>query len=181
MVLSGWSASDQELTDSSLCRHCFTCFNVRKCARDSRDAPACPILECERGCGWVYHACKGAEHADLCPLVLVDCINKEFGCGLQLLRRDVVSHLPSCPANIITCTQEWNRSVSLRRQLSVSLRFHMLHIIGGPCTVESGGRQFPLEQRIPKQTEDSWTMNLLLETRKWWENSIRCPERQNLP
>ena len=26
-----------------------------------------------------------------------------------MLRRDRVSHLLSCPANIITCTQEWNR------------------------------------------------------------------------
>merc|ERR1712172_433849 len=50
------------------------------------------------------------EHEDsLCPLSMVPCINREFGCGLMLLRRDLATHLPSCPANIITCTQEWNR------------------------------------------------------------------------
>ena len=106
MGLSGWSASDQELTDSGICRHCFTCFNVRKCTA----ASACPIVECALGCGWESHFCKMEEHqASLCPLATVPCINTEFGCGLMVMRRDLATHLPSCPANIITCTQEWNR------------------------------------------------------------------------
>ena len=106
MGLTGWSASDQELADSGLCRHCFTCFNVRKCSAPS----ACPIVECALGCGWVSHRCKMEEHeTSLCPLASVPCINTEFGCGMMMLRRDLATHLPSCPANIITCTQEWNR------------------------------------------------------------------------
>ena len=52
---------------------------------------------------------QAAEHLELCPLARVPCLNKEYGCDAELLRRDLATHLPSCPANIITCTQEWNR------------------------------------------------------------------------
>ena len=45
----------------------------------------------------------------LCPMVRVECINRSFGCGVMLMRKDVVRHLPVCPANIVACTQEWNR------------------------------------------------------------------------
>ena len=45
----------------------------------------------------------------LCPLQTVPCINAVSGCDKMMLRKDLVTHLRSCPANIITCTQEWNR------------------------------------------------------------------------
>ena len=107
MVL-GWAATDQEL--GPIHRHCHTCFNVKRC---TRDLDACPIVTCQmgdgKGCGWSYHECKESEHLELCPLVRVDCLNKEYGCDAEMLRRDIVAHLPVCPANIVTCSQEWNR------------------------------------------------------------------------
>ena len=106
MVL-GWAATDQEL--GPIHRHCHTCFSVKRC---TRDLDACPIVTCQnggQGCGWSYHECKESEHLELCPLVRVDCLNREYGCDAEMLRRDVVTHLPVCPANIVTCSQEWNR------------------------------------------------------------------------
>ena len=52
-----------------------------------------------------YHGCKGPEHELLCPLARVVCINSPFGCSLVLARRELVSHLPSCPASLLACTQ----------------------------------------------------------------------------
>jgi len=103
MVLS-WYASDDDL--GGIHRHCFRCFNVRKC---NKDADACEIVECSLGCGWVYHSCKEEEHLILCPLVRIECINSSFGCSMTMARKDVVKHLPVCPASIVACTQEWNR------------------------------------------------------------------------
>ena len=58
--LSGWSASDEELREAGICRHCHTCFNTRKCARAGGGGgdTGCPVLECPQGCGKVYHGCK---------------------------------------------------------------------------------------------------------------------------
>jgi len=103
MVLS-WFGSDEEL--GGIHRHCFTCFNVKKC---NKDADACIIKECSLGCGSLFHECKEEEHNLLCQLVEVDCINVSFGCSLTMARKDIVKHLPSCPASIVACTQEWNR------------------------------------------------------------------------
>jgi len=57
----------------------------------------------------VYHSCKEEEHLLLCPMVRVECINSSLGCSMTMTRKDVVKHLPVCPASIVTCTQEWNR------------------------------------------------------------------------
>lgn len=56
--LSGWSASDEELREAGICRHCHTCFNTRKCARAGGGDTGCPVVECPQGCGRVYHGCK---------------------------------------------------------------------------------------------------------------------------
>jgi len=100
----GWLVADSEL--GNLHRHCFTCFNVKRC---TRQGDACKVVSCPLDCGAQYHACKAQEHALLCPLARVPCINASFGCSLTLLRSELAAHLPSCPASILACTQEWNR------------------------------------------------------------------------
>ena len=104
-MVVGWTASDGELADLGLHRHCWTCFNVRKC----RDRDACPVVECGLGCGWLYHACKQEEHLLLCPLQRVSCLNAGYGCDQEMARQDLTSHLLSCPASVLSCSQEWNR------------------------------------------------------------------------
>eukprot|EP00092_Neocalanus_flemingeri_P003271 GFUD01003502.1.p1 GENE.GFUD01003502.1~~GFUD01003502.1.p1 ORF type:complete len:627 (+),score=134.00 GFUD01003502.1:172-2052(+) len=103
MVLT-WHASDSEL--GGIHRHCFKCFNLKKC---NRDEDACGVSECPVGCGWMFHSCKEEEHLLLCPMVRVECINSSLGCGIMLTRKELVKHLPVCPASIVACTQEWNR------------------------------------------------------------------------
>lgn len=103
MVLT-WFASDAEL--GGIHRHCFRCFNLKRC---NKDADACEVSECPIGCGWVYHSCKEEEHLLLCPMARVECINSSLGCSMIMTRKDVVRHLPVCPASIVACTQEWNR------------------------------------------------------------------------
>ena len=104
----GWLVADSEL--GNLHRHCFTCFNVKRC---TRQGDACKVVSCPLDCGAQYHACKAQEHALLCPLARVPCINASFGCNLTLLRNELAAHLPSCPASILACTQEWNRLLLL--------------------------------------------------------------------
>jgi len=96
--------SDSEL--GGLHRHCYRCFNLKRC---NKDGDACGVVSCPMDCGARYHGCKGHEHELLCPLVRVSCINAQVGCGLTLPRKDMVVHLPSCPASLLACTQEWNR------------------------------------------------------------------------
>ena len=98
--------SDSEL--GNLHRHCFTCFTVKRCTKRQEDA--CEVVTCPQECGASYHACKAQEHALLCPMARVACINASLGCGLTMLRKELAAHLPSCPASILACTQEWNRS-----------------------------------------------------------------------
>ncbi|XP_023344335.1 F-box only protein 30 isoform X2 [Eurytemora carolleeae] len=52
---------------------------------------------------------KETEHLLLCYKEYIPCPNTQYGCSASLQRQKVPSHLPTCPANIIACTQEWNR------------------------------------------------------------------------
>jgi len=106
--MSNWAATDEEL--GGICRHCHTCFNVKKCTMTRGDKDACPVVTCTtQGCDWKFHGCKQKEHKELCPLERVQCLNLEYGCEMEMQRKDIVVHLPKCPANVITCSQEWNR------------------------------------------------------------------------
>jgi len=67
------------------------------------------VVECPHTCGAKFHGCKLSEHLLLCDNVRVPCINSALGCDQTLPRRDLVPHLPRCPASILACTQEWNR------------------------------------------------------------------------
>ena len=49
------------------------------------------------------------EHLLLCPLQRVSCLNAGYGCDQEMLRQDLTRHLLSCPANVLSCSQEWNR------------------------------------------------------------------------
>lgn len=103
MVLAGWAGGEAE--QAGLHRHCFTCWDLRHC----KETLSCPVLDCPAGCGARYHQCKQEEHALLCALEPVPCLNAEFGCDREMPRRDRASHLPACPASLLVCTQEWNR------------------------------------------------------------------------
>ena len=105
----GWLVADSEL--GNLHRHCFTCFTLKRCTRQD---DACEVVGCPQDCGAHYHACKAPEHALLCPLARVPCINSSLGCSLTMLRKELTPHLPSCPASILACTQEWNRSLTMK-------------------------------------------------------------------
>ncbi|XP_015923475.1 F-box only protein 30 [Parasteatoda tepidariorum] len=90
--------------------HCNTCVKWMKCM----NAPvipgeSCKIISCPLDCGAKYHACKGEEHKHLCMNEKVACINAEFGCPSMMLRKNRSKHLPSCPASIIHCSEEWDR------------------------------------------------------------------------
>jgi len=102
--MSSLLISDEELGD--LHRHCFRCYNLKRC---NKDGDACPTTSCSLGCGAIFHECKEQEHFLLCSLARVPCINYSFGCDLELVRRDLGTHLERCPASIVACTQEWNR------------------------------------------------------------------------
>ena len=109
MVLQGWSVSDSDLGSGH--RHCLMCFNTKKCGagRDHDVTQWCPLTRCDQ-CGAEYHQCKEAEHLEtMCPQARVQCLNREYGCNADMLRSDIVAHLPVCPANVVTCSQEWNR------------------------------------------------------------------------
>ena len=79
-------------------RHCDHCYII-KCK--SRDKDTCPVMECDRGCGQIFHQCKKIGHRDLCPKEKIPCANKEIGCESFILRSDLGNHLLKCPAYIV--------------------------------------------------------------------------------
>ena len=134
---------------------CRKAIFFRRC---SKDKDACEVVSCSQGCGRSFHGCKESEHYELCPLTRIFCLNQEFGCQQEILRRDIVTHLPVCPANIVMCTQEWNRYscghfvyetfnyTSFNYwQLTTLLLWINLNwslFADGLCTAESDGKQF---------------------------------------
>jgi len=104
MVMYQWAVRDEDLGD--LHRHCYKCFNTILCGGGD---DSCPIIRCENGCPFKFHKCKESEHRLLCSRECVQCPNFEYGCDRELQRYQISQHLPKCPANIVACTQEWNR------------------------------------------------------------------------
>ncbi|XP_028858331.1 F-box only protein 30b [Denticeps clupeoides] len=83
--------------------HCESCVN-RRCS-----ATFCKVTSCAMACGAMFHACKLEEHALLCPLERVPCLNRASGCKMLLPRARIATHLPACPASVVRCSMEWNR------------------------------------------------------------------------
>merc|ERR1712096_145222 len=51
-------------------------------------------------------SCNPKEHLELCSNLIVPCINSEFGCPRELIRKNLNSHLESCPASVVMCKFE---------------------------------------------------------------------------
>ncbi|XP_078733469.1 F-box only protein 30-like isoform X1 [Lampetra fluviatilis] len=88
--------------------HCLSCVSSR-CRATPEARVCCAQVGCPCACGARYHACKGDEHALLCPLERVPCINRDFGCPFSMQRCRLGQHLQTCPASVVCCSMEWNR------------------------------------------------------------------------
>uniref|UniRef100_A0A8C6QJF6 F-box protein 40 n=1 Tax=Nannospalax galili TaxID=1026970 RepID=A0A8C6QJF6_NANGA len=89
-------------------RHCEGCIN-RHCHVPVEPSVSCLVISCHLLCGATFHMCKEAEHALLCPLEQVPCLNSEYGCPLSMSRHKLAKHLQVCPASVVCCSMEWNR------------------------------------------------------------------------
>ena len=69
--------------------HCFSCHSFVLCPKVAAGGGKaegddwCDFATCPK-CGWVYHGCKGEEHALLCEKEEVECINAELGCPVRV-------------------------------------------------------------------------------------------------
>lgn len=52
----------------------------------------------------------------ICLRERVPCINRDFGCSLQLFREHLKTHLSKCPASVVSCSFEYNRWSSYTRE-----------------------------------------------------------------
>ncbi|XP_060226336.1 F-box only protein 40 [Meriones unguiculatus] len=89
-------------------RHCEGCVN-RHCHVPVEPSVSCLVISCRLLCGATFHMCKEAEHALLCPLEQVPCLNSQYGCPLSMARHRLAKHLQACPASVVCCSMEWNR------------------------------------------------------------------------
>lgn len=147
-----WGVSDTELGD--LHKHCYTCFNVVRCTDQS-----CEIVECSLRCGLSYHQCKEPEHILLCGRVWVPCLNVEYGCDIELQRNQIQKHLPRCPANIVTCGQEWNR---------------------WPLFCKERFKNVPFKQRNPLAASGDLDLELALRDQRMVGEFIKAPRKTKL-
>ena len=71
-------------------KHCFTCYNFTLCSRNSNaeknEEISCDFAKCLHKCGSIFHGCKLEEHLEICPNVLVPCINQSIGCPMTMYR-----------------------------------------------------------------------------------------------
>jgi len=70
-------------------KHCLKCFSPGKCGQTK----CCPVVFCALGCGALYHTCKDEQHQELCPSMVVPCINLNNGCRETMLRGERSCHL----------------------------------------------------------------------------------------
>lgn len=88
--------------------HCDTCYNLH-CQVPVQISISCALIKCPKNCGACLHLCKKEEHCLLCPNETVPCLNAGFGCLLSMPRSRLSQHLRTCPASVVSCSQEWNR------------------------------------------------------------------------
>lgn len=90
---------------------------VTKKLKDHRDEfcinPNCanedyPIIKCQY-CLVRLHEWKLEDHLTICLENRVPCLNSMYGCPAFMTRRQMFSHLPHCPANIVFCKSLWSR------------------------------------------------------------------------
>ena len=88
--------------------HCGECQRMN-CVVTPDDVTSCAMIICASNCGLRLHSCKSYEHKKVCQKEKVPCINKFYGCPMELARDKMPEHLPVCPASVIQCSREWNR------------------------------------------------------------------------
>ncbi|GMT34432.1 hypothetical protein PFISCL1PPCAC_25729, partial [Pristionchus fissidentatus] len=83
--------------------HCSSCHLI------SCPFPSCPTSECPR-CYLRMHECKQEDHAEICKMVSIPCVNTSFGCPFSVRRDRLSHHLIFCPASVIVCSNERERA-----------------------------------------------------------------------
>ena len=99
---------ENSLPPSPIHEHCGECRRLN-CTITPDDITSCAMTFCASNCGSRFHSCKSFEHKRVCQKEKVPCINKFYGCPIELTRDKMSEHLPVCPASVIQCSREWNR------------------------------------------------------------------------
>lgn len=73
--------------------HCFSCVSPSTCS----SITACSTISCP-DCSVSMHECKLEDHSIICWEKSVPCINVNYGCPNQIIRRFMCDHLAICPA-----------------------------------------------------------------------------------
>ncbi|KAK0403085.1 hypothetical protein QR680_016710 [Steinernema hermaphroditum] len=112
--------------------HCLDCFRS-----------ACSFEGCLLGrCGFCsarLHECKREDHLEICQNVVVPCINAIYGCRRRFARHFQKTHLATCPASVVVCHLQWNRSAlsdSAKKQIKRAAKGFPTEIV--PKTDASG-------------------------------------------
>ena len=95
-------------SNTGICKHCFTCYSFITCTAISNpksESKHCEFVRCPNKCGSVFHGCKLKEHNEICPNVTIPCINQSLGCPVEMLRKEINSHLAKCPASVVVSTK----------------------------------------------------------------------------
>lgn len=87
---------------SSVHSHCAKCYSW-KCTETPDYITSCELVECDQGCGCVFHACKYPQHKSVCQSALIPCINEVNGCDVQVTKSKMAAHLLVCLANVLQC------------------------------------------------------------------------------
>lgn len=97
--------TENEEEEMGIHMHCLTCHSIF-CIKFKR----CPIMHCEMQCGAQFHKCKQTEHIQVCRKQKRSCVNSHFGCPFKVTSIELLTHLERCPANVVFCSINWNRT-----------------------------------------------------------------------
>ena len=94
-----------EKKDVPMHKHCHTCYSFTLCTARSNptEFQSCDFVKCPHKCGAIFHGCKLKEHKEICPNIVVNCINQSLGCPVEIMRKDINLHLAKCPASVVVC------------------------------------------------------------------------------
>ena len=110
---------DDEEEEEGIHTHCLACHSI-SCNKFQR----CPIVYCPEQCGVQFHKCKRTEHVKVCRHQKRPCLNSGFGCPFKVTSIELMNHLERCPANVVYCSINWNRTPLF----SVVCHFFVLHL-----------------------------------------------------
>ena len=96
---------DDNKEEDGIHMHCLTCHSI-SCIKFKQ----CPIMHCEMQCGVQFHQCKQIEHQQVCRKQKRSCLNSRFGCPFKVTSIELLTHLERCPANVVFCSINWNRT-----------------------------------------------------------------------